>query len=187
MEGPGDAGLHLHPGRGSRGLSERVQAVYGFPRSVHRQARRLLSGAVELGRDRGDALGPPPRRRLLDRADRVCGESCGRGAVRRQGHREGPARLSADFYRARGQPLPEARRSQGQARRAHLAVIEFRAPCPARALSARGTQAERGLQAVDVGRARQVRARRRLRRLRHGRRRLRRVRTHGHARNPQGG
>ena len=47
------------------------------------------------------------------------GQSRGRRAVRRQGHREGPARLSSDFDRARRQPVPEALRSQGQARRAH--------------------------------------------------------------------
>ena len=50
-----------------------------------------------------------------------------------------------------------------------------------------GPQAQRGLQAADVGRARQVGARRRVRRLRHGRRRFRRVRADDHARNAEGG
>ncbi len=44
---------------------------------------------LELRRDRGDALGPPARRRLLDRADRVRRQHGRRGAVRHQGHRKG--------------------------------------------------------------------------------------------------
>ena len=57
------------PGGGPGGLSERFQAAHRFPGSVHRQAGSLLPGAIELGRDRGDALGPPPCRGLLDRTD----------------------------------------------------------------------------------------------------------------------
>ena len=51
-----DARLRLYAGRGPGRLSEHLQAVHRLSRPVHRQARRLLSGAVELGRDRGDAL-----------------------------------------------------------------------------------------------------------------------------------
>ncbi len=124
-----------------------------YPGAMHRQARGLLSGAVELGRDRGDALGPPARRGLLDRPDRLRGQSRRRRAVRRQGHREGPAGLSSDLDRAKRQPVPEALRPQGQARRAHLAVVEFGQSRAAGALSAGRAQAERGLQAADVRRA----------------------------------
>ena len=85
------------------------------------------------------------------------------------------------------QPLSEARGLEGQARRAHIALVEFRQSRAARALSAGGPQAERGLQAADVGRARQIGARRRVRRLRHGRRRFRRVRADDHARHAEGG
>ena len=62
--------------------------------TMHRQARGLLSGAVEFGRDRSDALGPPACRGLLDRPDRFRRQSRRRDSVRRQGHRERPARLS---------------------------------------------------------------------------------------------
>ena len=61
----------------------------------------------------------------------------GRGAVRRQGHREGAAGLSPDLARAGRQPVPEALRPQGQAGRAHRAFVEFRQSRAARALSAR--------------------------------------------------
>ena len=125
MEGPLDAGLRLHAGRRSRRLPERLQAVHRLSDAMHRQARGLLSGAVERRRDRSDALGPAARRRLLDRPDRLRRQSRGRRAVRRQGHREGAARLPSDLDRAQGQPVPEALRSQGQARRAHLAIVEF--------------------------------------------------------------
>ena len=127
MEDPSDAGLRLHAGRRPGRLSERLQAVHRLSDAVHRQARGLLPGAVELGRDRGDALGPPACCRLLDRPDRLCRQPRRRRPVRRQGHREGPARLPPDLDRQEGQPLPEARRPQGQARRPHGAVVEFRA------------------------------------------------------------
>ena len=166
---PVDAGLRLHAGRRPGRLSERLQAVHRYLGAMHRQARGLLPGAVELGRDRGDALRPPARRRLLDRADRVCRQSRRRGAVRRQGHREGPARLSPARHGQDGQPVPEALRPQGQARRPYRAVVELRAISRRCVLYPPGrAQAERGLQAADVGRPRQVGARRRFRRLRHG-------------------
>ena len=100
-EGPGHARLRLHAGRGPGGLSERVQAVHRISCPVHRQARRVLPGAVELSRDRSDALGPPARRGLLDRADRFRRQYGGRGSVRRQGHGERTARLSSALDRAR--------------------------------------------------------------------------------------
>ena len=105
--------------------------------SVHRQAGRLLPGAIELGRDRGDALGSPPRRGLLDRTDGIRRQYGRRGSVRGQGHREGAARLPSVFHRQEGQPVPEALRSEGQARRAHVAVVEFRPPRAARAVPRR--------------------------------------------------
>ena len=61
---------------------------------VHRQARGLLSGAVELGADRSDAVRPPAHRRLLHRPDRIRRQPRGRRPVRDQGHREGAAGLS---------------------------------------------------------------------------------------------
>ena len=181
------ARIRLHPSGGPGGLSERVQAAHRFPGSVHRQAGSLLPGAIKLGRDRGDALGSPPCRGLLDRTDGIRRQYGGSGSVRRQGHRKGTAWLPSPVHRQEGQPLPEARRFEGQARRAHIAVVEFRPPRAARALSLGGPQAQRGLQAADVGRARQVGARRRVRRLRHGRRRFRRVRADDHAWNAEGG
>src|SRR5216683_2819001 len=186
MEGPGDAGLCLHPGRGSGGLPECVQAVHRLSRAVYRQARGLLPGTVEFSRDRGDAFRPPARRGLLDRTDRIRGQHGRCGAGRGQGHRERTARLSPRLDRAKGQPLPEALRSQGQARRAYLAVVELGASRAAGALSARRAPAERGLQAVDVVPARQIGTRGGFRRLRHGRRRLRRIRADDRARDAQG-
>ena len=103
-----------------------------------------------------------------------------------KGTEKGPHGYHLISHRQERQPLPEALRPQGQARRAYRAVVEFRPSCAARALSARRPQAERGLQAADVGRTRQVGARRAVRRLRHGRRRLRRLRAHGDARHHQG-
>ena len=64
------------------------------------------------------------------------------------------ARTAITFSpREEGQPVPEARRSQGQACRPHLACIELRQPRPARAVPARGVETGRRLQAADVGRA----------------------------------
>ena len=73
-----------------------LQAVHRLSGAMHRQARGLLPGQLELCRDRGDALGPAAFRRLLNRTDRLRGQPRRRGAVRRQGHRERPARLSPD-------------------------------------------------------------------------------------------
>ena len=169
MERPVDAGLRLHAGRRSGRLCQHLQAVHRPSRDLHRQARRLLSGAVELGRDRGDALGPPACRRLLDRPDRLCRQPRRRGPVRRQGHREGRARLQPDRdgrrRRApiRSSPISRARRSRIPRRR-RTPAISRRACCFRR----KGLTPDDGLQAADVGRSRQVDARRRLRRLRHG-------------------
>ena len=121
------------PGR----LSERVPAIHRISRPVHRQARDLLPGAIQHGRDRGDALRPPACRRLLDRPDRLRGQSGRRRPVRRQGHREGTAGLSPDRHRQGFEPLSETLRPQGQARRAHLAVVEFRQSRSARAVRRR--------------------------------------------------
>ena len=97
----------------------------------------LLPGAVELGRDRGDALGPPARRRLLDRADRIRRQHGGRRAVRRQGHREGTARLPSDLDRARrtaptrSSPISRASASRTLRRRrtpGHLAPLVLYPP-----------------------------------------------------------
>ena len=181
------ARLRLHAGRGPGGLSERVQAVHRLSGAVHRQARGLLPGAVELGRDRGDALGPPARRGLLDRPDRLRRQPRGRGSVRGQGHREGTAGLPSDRRSSRrtaptrSSPISRASASRTHRRR-RIPAISRRSCC----YPPEGLKPERGLQAADVGRARQVGARRRVRRLRHGRRRFRRLRAHGHARHDQG-
>src|SRR5438093_239983 len=66
------------------------------------QARGLLPRAVELGRDRSHALGPPACRWLLDRADRLRCQSRRRSAVRGQGERERAARLSPHLDRKKG-------------------------------------------------------------------------------------
>ena len=95
------ARIRLHPGGGPGGLSERVQAAHRFPGSVHRQAGSLLPGAIELGRDRGDALGSPARRGLLDRTDGIRRQYGGRGSVRRQGHRKGTAGLPSPVASSR--------------------------------------------------------------------------------------
>ena len=71
LEGSGDAGIRLHARGRSRGLSQRVPPVHRSSCEVHRQARGVLPGAIELGADRGDAVGPPARRRLLHRSDRL--------------------------------------------------------------------------------------------------------------------
>ena len=65
------AGIRLHARGGSGGLSERIQAAHRLSGSVYRQAGGLLPRAIELGRDRGDALRPSARRRILDRAHRI--------------------------------------------------------------------------------------------------------------------
>ena len=102
--------------------------------AMHRQARGLLSGAVELGRDRGDALRPPARRRLLDRPDRLRRQSRRRRAVRGQGHREGPAGLSPDLARAqktaptRSSPTSRASASRTPRRR-RIPAISRRSCC----------------------------------------------------------
>ena len=121
-------------------------------RAVHRQARDLLSGAIQHRRDRSDALRPPAHRRLLDRPDRLRGQSRGRRPVRDQRQREGIARLSPDRHRQGFEPLSETVRPQGQARRAHLAVVELRQSCAARAVPAGRPQARRRLPPADVGR-----------------------------------
>ena len=68
VEEPVDDRVHLHAGRGSGRLREHLQAVHDAPREVPRQEGRVLPGADQRGGDRGDALGPAARRRLLDRA-----------------------------------------------------------------------------------------------------------------------
>ncbi len=50
--------LGLHAGRGSGRLCQHLQAFHRPSAALHRQAHGLLSGAVECGRDRGDALRP---------------------------------------------------------------------------------------------------------------------------------
>ena len=142
LRDPVHARFHLHAGRGSGRLREHLQAVHRPSRPMHRQTGRLLPGAVERGRDRGDALGAAARRRLLDRPDRLRRQPGRRGAVRGQGH----GRAGAQGYqlvddREEGQPLPEARRSQGQEDRAHGAVVELGPPRTARAVPRAGPQA----------------------------------------------
>jgi phosphonate transport system substrate-binding protein len=58
------------------------------------------------------------------------------------------------LLREEGQPLPETRTFEGQARCAHIAVVEFRTSRSPRALSAGRPQTERGLRAANVRRAR---------------------------------
>ena len=130
-----DAGVRLHAGRRPRGLRPVFKPFTDYLAQCTGKRVVYYPVQFELGRDRGDALGPAACRRLLDRADRLRGQPRRRGAVRGQGHREGPARLSSDLAGRRQQPLPEALRPQGQARRPHVAVIELRQSRAARALS----------------------------------------------------
>ncbi len=62
VEEPVDDRVHLHAGRGSRGLREHIQAVHHASGEMPRQEGRVLPGAIQRRRDRGDALGPPARR-----------------------------------------------------------------------------------------------------------------------------
>ena len=123
MEEPVDDRLHLHAGRGSRRLREHLQAVHDAPREVPRQEGRVLPGADQRRGDRGDALGPPARRRLLDRSDRVRGQPRRRDPVRHQGQREGVPGLQPDrrssrrARRTRSSPISRARRSRTRRRR----------------------------------------------------------------------
>ena len=141
MEEPVDDRLHLHAGRRSRGVREHLQAVHDAPGEVPGQEGRLLSGAVERRRNRGDALGSPARGRLLDRADGVRGQPRRRGAVRGQGHRQGIPGLQPDRHRQGQLAVSEALRPQGQEGRAHGAVVQFRAPRADGAVSRRGADA----------------------------------------------
>ncbi len=109
-------------------------------RQVPRQEGRVLPGAVERRGNRGDALGPAARRRLLDRPDGVRGQSRRRGSVRGQGHREGIPGLQPDRHRQGELAVPEALRPQGQEGRAHVAVVEFRASRADGAVSRRGAR-----------------------------------------------
>jgi ABC-type phosphate/phosphonate transport system substrate-binding protein len=69
-----------------------------------------------------------------------------------KGTEKGPHGYHLIFDRQKGQSLPETLRSQGQARRTHIAVVEFGSSGAAHAISARRPEAERGLQAADVRR-----------------------------------
>ncbi len=105
--------------------------------AVHRQARRLLPGAVERGRDRGDALRPPARR-AASRPARPASRSTSpaRSRSRSRAPRRSPQGYHLIVDGQDGQPLPEARRPQGQEGRAHVAVVELRQPRAARAVPA---------------------------------------------------
>ena len=187
VEEPVDHRLHVHARRGSGGLREHLQAVHHASRGVPQQEGRVLPGAVERRRDRGDALGPPARRRLLDRPDGVRRQSRRRRAVRGQGLREGVPGLQPDRDRQGELAVPEALRPQGQEGRAHVAVVEFRPSRAAVAVPRAGAHARQGLQDHLLRQARPVGDGRQLRRLRRRRGRLRRLPSDGRARAGQGG
>ena len=123
---------------------------------------------IERRRDRGDALGPPARRRLLDRADRVRGQPRRRDSVRGQGHREGVPGLQPHRHRQGEFAVPEALRSQGQEGRAHVAVVELGPPGAAGAVPGAGPRSGQGLQDHLLRQARPVGDGRQFRRLRRG-------------------
>ena len=115
---------------------------------------QVQSNAAEIEAMRS---GPPARRRLLHRPDRLRGEPRRRHPVRDQGQREGMAGLQPDHGREEGQPVPEARRPQGQEGRAHLALVELRPPRAAGAVPAGRPDAGQGLQGALLRQARPVR------------------------------
>ena len=141
VEEPVDDRVHVHARRGPGRVREHLQAVHDAPFQVPRQEGRLLPGAEQRGRDRGDALGPAARRRLLHRPDGVRGEPRGRDPVRGQGHREGLPGLQPDRHRQGELAVPEALGPEGQEGRAHVAVVELRPPGAARAVPGRGPRA----------------------------------------------
>ena len=181
-----DDRLHLHPRRRPGGLREHLQAVHDAPRQVPRQEGRVLPGAVERRRDRGDALGPPARRRVLDGADGVRGQPRRRDPVRRQGLREGISGLQPDHDRQGELAVPEACRPQGQEGRAHVAVVELRQSRAAGAVPGRGPRSRQGLQGHLLGQARPVDHRRQFGRLRRRAGRLGRLHPDGAPRPDQG-
>jgi hypothetical protein len=73
MEEPVDRRVHVDTGRRSRGLRKRLQAVHNPSVRLPEQESRVLPGAAERGRDRGDAFGLAARRRLLDRLELLAG------------------------------------------------------------------------------------------------------------------
>ena len=185
-EDAGHAGLHLHARRGSRRLREDLQALHRPPRAVRRQEGRVLPGAVQRGRDRGDALRPPARGRLLHRADRLRRQHRRRGALRHQGLREGLPGLQPDRRGEGIEPVPEALGPEGQEGRAHRAVVQLRPHGADGALPEGRPRAREGLQDPVLRQARPVDPGRGHRRLRRGGRRLRRLPPHGRARPDQG-
>ena len=96
------------------------------------------------------------------------------------------AGLSPDRRSSKAQPLPETVRPQGQARRAHVAVVELRQPRAARAVPEEGSRPTRTTDPLMSGRHDKSALGVALRRLRHGAGRLRRVPPHGRARHDQG-
>ena len=126
------------------------------------EARRVLPGAVERRRDRGDARGTAARRRLLDGTDRLRGQPRRRGAVRHQGHREGVAGLPPDRDREEASPYQKLADLKGKkvahtspsSNSGHLAPQVLFPP--------EGPRAGQGLQGAVLRRARPVGQRRRI-------------------------
>jgi hypothetical protein len=125
MEKPVDDRVHLHAGRRPRRLREHLQAVHDLPVAMPEQEGRVLSGAIERGGDRGNALGPAARGRVLDGPDGVRRQPRGRDSVRDQGHREGIPGLQPDRHRQVELAVPEDERPQGQEGRTYVTVVEF--------------------------------------------------------------
>ena len=126
------------------------------------KTHRLLSRAVELGRDRGDALGPAALRRLLDRPDGFAVNLAGAVPFAAKGTREGIRGYNLLAIVKADSPYQKLADLKGK-KVAHTSPSSNSGNLAPRVLFPdRGPEARRRLQAADVGRARQVGARRRL-------------------------
>ena len=121
-----DHHLLLHAGRGPGGLSEGLGRLHQAHGEGHRQEGGVLPGAVECRPARGDAFGPPARRRRQHRRQSDRGQLRRLRAVRDDGGQGRIVRLRDGNHRAGRQRDQDARRSQGQDAGLHLADVQFR-------------------------------------------------------------